>query len=257
MKPLRLVVLALTLCTSFVHADTGTPSPVPKKYAILSLIGDAFTVAIYRGATGSNLDPNDHKKIILTNAGLDHVAIAAVDDAIHQYDPAANTLMLTASASDTYTNQANMFDGKRFISPAWLSEIVEKEHATHLVLVTKHRADTNIKMADSRTGSGKLEGLGFYLDGDLETRRLDTGEHSVGYIAPYAYFKISLIEFSSATLLKEQRITASRMFTTSRRKEALTPWEALTASEKLNKLQMLIKQETRLALPALLTPPTP
>lgn len=238
-----LSVLSLAVSIVIMTSATAQADPVPKKYAIASLIGDGFTIVTYRRSVGSHLDQNAHDRIATNSPALDHTAMLATDDAVHKVMPNAATLMLAASAPSAYASAANLFDDKRFLAPEWLAPSLQSEHATHLILITKLKAETNIRFADGNVGTGKLEGVGFYVDHQLRTQRLDTGESGNGFLAPFAYIKVSLIDLASGTVIKEQRIAASRVRTTAHSKDAVDASDALTPIQKLKVMQSMLKNE--------------
>src|SRR5437868_15062203 len=109
-----------------------------------------------------------------------------------------------------------------------------------MVLVTKHRADTSLRLRDGLIGDGKLTGAGFYVDPTYETVRVETGVTSQGIFAPYAYLKLSLID--AATLQTRQRaITASQVYTPGPSNKL--PWNLLSATQKVEALREVINDD--------------
>jgi hypothetical protein len=102
-------------------------------------------------------------------------------------------------------------------------------------------------------GSGHLEGLGFYLDREQKLRRSDTGQLGVGFLAPYAYIKLLLIDLSSGQVEREHAIAASRTISAARNKDGFDPWQSLDAAQKLAAINGLMRGEFKKAMPELLS----
>lgn len=230
------------------------PDAGQRKYAVLSLIGDSLTVVTYRPSIGSQIDRNDHKTFALPDAIFDQAALLAVDEALRKVDPKASTTLLAPSSPTLRAEQGHLLDGQRFAPSEGLDGALKKDGATHLLLVTKHRADTNLQTGGSTVGSGKLEGLGYYIDRQLPMYRSDTGEQGVGFLAPYVYFKISLIDLATSTVLKQHTVTATTTLSAARArsKESFDPWDVLSPSQKIDTLRGMIRREIVNAVPALI-----
>lgn len=244
-----LVSLSLWMASAIAGPDAGQ-----RKYAVLSLIGDSLTVVTYRPSTGSHLDQNVQQTVVLPDAIFDQAALLAVDEALRKVDPNALIILLAPSSRALRTERGYLLDGQRFSSSEELDVALKKGGATHLLLVTKHRADTNLQMRSTKVGSGKLEGLGYYIDRQLPTYRTDTGERGVGFFASYAYFKISIVDLATSTVLKQHTVTATTTLSAARArsKESFDPWDVLSPSQKIDTLRGMIRREIVNALPALI-----
>ena len=127
--------------------------------------------------------------------------------------------------------------------------------ATHLILVTKLRHEARVQqLKDTFMGSGMLEGLGFYVDAGRATPATPEGPGLGGtpILGPFAYFKLELIDVARGEILKEERVTASRIYTNPGSSNA---WATLTNPEKIAALQDIIRRETAKAVPVLLGMP--
>lgn len=248
MKVIYAVGLALTCFVSLVNSN---PESARRKYAVLSLIGDSLSVVAYSPVTGHIVDPNRHETIPLADANFDHTVLLAASQALQIAEPATEAALLLPSSPTAYLEQRKLLNDQRFYAPEWLDQALKGVSATHLLLFTKLRAEARLQIQGSKVGSGHLEGLGYYVDRYLPLRRSDTGERGVGFLAPYAYFQISLIELSTSTILGRQLVTASTTFSAARNKEGLSPWDSLSASQKVTALDEMIKREVANAVPLL------
>lgn len=129
-----------------------------------------------------------------------------------------------------------------------LKEMLAKVGATHLLLVSKHRGEARLLFADGRMGNGFLEGLGFYIDRNNRVENVQTGDTSFGYLAPFAYFRVALIDLAASRVLGEEVVTASRAIGA---QDKSNPWDVLSGDQKVTLLQDFIRAETRRAVTAL------
>ena len=251
MKSKIAALFALTLCIASAFAGPGIE---PRKVALLSLIGDFMTVVTYRPGIGSHLDKNARETFAIPDATFDHTALLAASDAIKKADASASVVLIAAPSTGMRTEQRHLLKDQRFVPTDELSAALTKEGATHLLLMTKYRAAARLQAKNDMIGSGTLEGLGFYVDRQTRLIRSDTGEIGRGFLAPYAFFKISLIELSSSTVLKEQAVTASTALSSARDKDGDDPWDALSPGQKVAILRALIRNATEKAIPTIFQP---
>ena len=250
MNRLLMSSLAALLLASGAQAATAAPS-----YAVISLVGDSLDVVTYQPQVGSQLDSNTHMRLALSQDELDTAALRAIDRSLRASRPGARVALLAASTPDSFANQDRLFSGDHVTLPAEIDAAVHREGAAMLVLVTKHHGEARLQVADGFIGSGKLEGLGYYLDTNKHLRTVDTGVRSTGYLAPFVYVDVNLVDVATGTLLKRATITTGHVIGTSKKAEAVHPWDALTSEEKVRTLKNLLTSELRAAMPALLDDP--
>jgi hypothetical protein len=241
------LAVVFSLMLSVASAQAGSDSE-PRKYAVISLIGDSLTVVTYRPGTGSQLDRNVRETIALPDAGFDHATLLAAGEALKGAEPSGSVSLLQLPSVGLGTDQRRLLDGQQFAPPEELTVALKKEGATHLLLITKHRAEANLQTSHSKTGSGMLEGLGYYIDRQLRMQRSDTGEVGIGFLAPYAYFKVSLIDLASSTVLKQHAVVATTTVSSARNSEGVDPWGALSPTQKITTLLGLVKREMPIAV---------
>jgi hypothetical protein len=221
-----------------------------EKLALLSDIGDSMTVVIHQPSVGTHLDSNLKEVIALPDATFDDTAIKAAMDALERLStpaPFSTVAPTLASASKKLTISAGVLTPSKELEGA-----LRSSGATHLLLFTKYRADSMLKMASESIGSGKLEGLGFYIDQSFRMRRSDTGESGTGFLAPFAYFQVSLVDLTSWEILKTEAVMASTTLSGARLKQGSNPWDILAPEQKVAILQKLIQKETLRVIPILL-----
>jgi len=247
---LCLAACAAVWIPSMGHAADGES----RTYAILSLIGDKISVVGHESTTGSNKDQNRHDTMTLSDRVLDNTAVVAVDNAIKRLDARATTVSLASSDPKLYELQDKLFEPQEQ-SLALLESVkimLQNQNATHLVLITKHRSDAKLRLMYQYAGSGKIEGLGFYLDATLRTTRPDTHAVGTGFMAPFAYIKLMLVDAKTMAVIRERNADESVALSIAYAPGSLRPADVLTGAQKVAALQRLISKGITGAMPDLL-----
>ena len=242
---MRLLLLAVSLLASFsLHAQ----QPV---YAVASIIGDRLLVVVADKGVGSSLDRNRKEFFELKTPALDNGAVVAIDDAIKEAAPQAKTVLMGLSARGMADVQARVLDEGGSVKPLvdLVRPVAQKAGATHLILAIKNRDEARIKSFNGLIGLGKLEGLGFYVDNVSRMENRQTGEGTDGFIAPFAYFRILLVDLSTGAVMAEETVRDAQAFSS---QKATFAWDALPPEQKVEMLQGIIRRSIRDAVPALL-----
>jgi hypothetical protein len=246
---MRFVALALSwlLVALPVHAAEA------RKYAVLSLIGDVMLISEWVPSTGSRTDPNQKTFIPMSDGVFDKSALLSANNALKGADPSIEPVLLFARERTLYEAQNRMLDadGKTVDLLDHVRALMKGTNATHLVLLTKYRSQARLPMHDQTVGSGMLEGVGFYIDSSMKTILTETNEPGAGLLAPFAYFRIELIDLASGKVLAEKRIVAASTVSIAS-STASHAWNALSGAEKVRVIRQLIDEETTKAIPALL-----
>jgi hypothetical protein len=225
-----------------------------QKYAVVSLIGESLTITTFQPTTGSRLDTNIKETFVMPDSQIDRAALLAADGAIKKVEPAATVVLLELATLREMAEQRRLLDGDRFVAPQDLGAALKDTAATHLFLITKHRAEAALKAERTKLGSGPLQGLGFYVDNQKRMRRSDTGESGQGFLAPYAYFKVSLIDLASSKLIKQHVVTATTTLSAARNVDGGDAWGVLTTAQKITMLVNFIKREMPAAAEKVMAP---
>ncbi len=214
----------------------------PRTYAVLSLVGDQFTVVTRRRVTGTQLDPNETRPLPVDDAQLDGVAASAVERAIAGADPGAALLRFSIRDKRLFALQERMLSSGSDSDELReaLRGLIVKAGATHLVLVTKRREEARFPLDDGSVGAGRISGIGFYIDNLTRTHRIATGESSLGYVSAFAYVSVSLLEAASLRPLGSKHIAESSMTTPADSTDAVVAWEATTVQQKAQALDRVI-----------------
>lgn len=245
---------ALALCVCLWLPGTveaqGAAASVTK-VAITSLIGDVLSINTYRRQVGTSLEASQQELVPIAAPVFDHAALLAAERALAALLPSTSISTLATPKSGSDSDPSRLWvDGK--VAPGNpLITALRQENFTHLLTITKHRAPARMQLRQLTVGSGFLLGLGFYIDNFLPTKNVETGETGRGFVAPYAYFKLTLLDLSSLANRGEQFITASTSRSAADNKEGMHPWGAMTPDEKVSTLQGLIETRIAAAVPEL------
>jgi hypothetical protein len=230
-------------------------SPVPAEtpvYAILSLIGDRLDIVIRQLQTGTRLDSNNHQLLPIIDPIFDEAAVTAATNAIREAIPKVEIAALRTRSQVLFDKQAALFEvkGETMAMPNAIKDALREQGATKLVLVGKRRDDASFMFANGTyDGAGKLEGLGFYLDGTWSTQTVDpktgaTSEGGVGFIAPFAYMEVTLVDIPSCRVLGKKKVAAYYMAGSGRAEQDIgEPWRALTSADKVRLINQLVTRD--------------
>ena len=253
----KIAIYAATLALSWAIAGpvaAATAETPAQSYAVLSLIGDKMTVVWFHQSTASNLDRNERQEVPTQDTTFDNTALLAVNDAVKRVAPHASTVLLASRDPALYKLQSQIPDEATEATPSMsaLAALAQRSKATRLILITKHKSEARLQFKDSRLGTGWLSGLGFFVDQERVTADSVSGIEDVGFIAPYAYLAVSLIDTSTMKTLRRSIIRESTVVASARSRNVVRPWDALTPKQKLDALEAAIRKGVDQAVPELL-----
>jgi hypothetical protein len=243
-------VLRVALAALFMGLATAS-AVAQSRYAVLSSVGDRITIVTRAMATGSNVDTNRREPMELAGPGLDNAVLLAAEDGIKAADASAQAILL-APRTPLAEQAANASRDNAL--EKWAAEVrgqLAPLGATHVIIISKHRADARLRVSSGSTGSGKLEGLGFYLDTSYAAADDNASQASRGFLASYAYILIRLVDLQSGRQVAEQIVMASSSSVPG--VDSTRAWDALPPEGKIAALRALATKEVEGAMPALLT----
>lgn len=219
-------------------------------YAVVALFGDDLTVVSYQSTTGSSLDRNVQQHVALNDGRYDRLATEASMTAIRNALPGARIEALTIPDE--------ALAGGLDASLPSLIETVKgklKEPDTHYLLVIgKYRGDAHLKVASGTIGSGKLEGIGFYIDSYLRMKQSNTGESGRGFVAPFAYLTVSLVDLRTGAVVRSESASESMTRANTGPSTTLNPWDAMTPEQKVRALDVVVRKALLWAVPRVVAP---
>lgn len=246
----------LTIMATAQPAATPATSQSAPVYGVLSLIGDKLSIVVAKAQTGTRIDANSRDSVDLDSAVFDESAVRAVAIAVRKIDPKAELAAINTRSALLFEKQRLLFEqsGDKILIPDAIRGALKAQNATHLFLVTKRRDEATATFSSGTTdGKGRLEGLGFYLDGSIFTSVTETGASGRGFIAPFAYFDVALIDVASSTVIKKEKVTVSKPVSAgAAEKDIGNPWAALSSVEKVRLVDSLVQKEIARVVPELM-----
>jgi hypothetical protein len=244
---MRTTLLALTLLVAALSAQA-----LERKYAVISLVGDRILVVDHQPAAGAHGESDTRSYVDPGTPALDNAVLFAIEAAVKKAQPKAAVLVHAAREPAILGAQ------EKSLESGALSAILDAAipmlagtGATHLILVTKERHEAAIELFHAHAGSGYFEGAGFYVDRTLPLVDVPTGLHYVGFLASFAYFRVSVVDLSTMALLKEDHVFVSYPVGNL---GGVHPWDAVTPGQKVTALQGILRREAARVVPALLPP---
>jgi hypothetical protein len=251
-----LVCFALNHSVAMAQPAASAAAPSTPVYAVLSLIGDKLDIIVARQQTGTRVDANLRESVAISNAVFDDAAVSAIAEAVRKIDSKAELAAINTRSAVLFEKQRELFaqSGDKILIPDAIRTAVKNQNATHLFLVTKRRDDALAQFVRGNSdGKGRLEGLGFYLDGSVTTKVLETGDGGRGFIAPFVYIDIALIEVASSKVIKKEKVVATKPVSAGQAaKDVGSPWDALSSAEKVRMVNAIIQDEVARVVPELL-----
>ena len=251
----RVVVALINAALLAASAGQALAQDAPRRFAAISLIGNDITAVSQQSVTGTKLDRNLRDSFTVPGNLFDVEALGALNEAVVKADPKAVVLMLKLPSADLFGPPDKLFDGDKFLVPAALAPTLKQTAATHLLVVTRFRAQANIKTAREGIGAGMLEGLGFYVNSEQYLQRVESSEVRIGYLAPFTYVKLYLVNLASGKVERTQQIAHAQQVTTARKEGFSDPWEILTTVEKVQVVRKILNEQIQAAVPALIAQP--
>jgi len=123
-----------------------------------------------------------------------------------------------------------------------LRPMLTQAKATHLVLFTKYRHEARFPLGNYQVGNGMIEGAGLYVDQTKWTRVAGTNERAPGFLSPYVYFQVSLVDLASSTVLANETLLGATTRSAARG-ESGGPWDAMTDEQKVKALVGIARKE--------------
>jgi hypothetical protein len=230
----------------------GVAAAAPRKVAVVSLIGDKLEIVYPQMTTGSRLDQNVRHALEDRAGEFDRFTLGAAAQAIAAFDPTIATALIAVGPSRLREQPDLLFDGKQVGLPGAVVDELERQQAQYVLVVSKLRDDVKLQFIDTRTGIGSVRGLGFYLDEHTRVRLTDTRAEADGLLAPFAYFRVSLVDVRTGLLVREQRVTQMDVMPVAAKAGATEPWQVLDAEQKVKHVEGLIRKGLKAAIPPLL-----
>jgi hypothetical protein len=248
------VAAALVIAApAFSQAATKDEAVAPT-FALLSLVGDRFNVVFRREEIGSHLDPNDRREFAVADATLDDIAVAAAEDVLKRLKPVSPVLRFSIRDPRLFALQDELLvdSGDSHAMREALGKLLREHAVSRLVLITKWRDDAQFKLYNGLTGTGKISGLGFYVDSSMRLTQLNSGESTHGFLGPYAFISVTVVDAASLAPIRTVPAREGEMKLPLNDTGAVRAWDALAPAGKVDALERVLRRAVTTATAAAL-----
>ncbi|MES2017442.1 MAG: hypothetical protein V4484_13195 [Pseudomonadota bacterium] len=238
----------------FLGAAHGAPAP--RSYAVMSLVGDTVHTRSLVPAYGNDAETN--VLVPITDRVFDVSALTTANTAIQRFQPGAKVVALMTDDRGLYAAQNAMFDAPAANQEnrAYLRSLLKERGVTHLILVTKLKANLVIPLKVGTTGTGSAEGLGILIDDTTWLRNVKTG-YQHGLLAPFAYMTLRLLDADTLDVVAEAQVKPSTIIVDPMREpDAKSVWESLPTAKKVSAIESVLTCGLKSAIPVLLAAKT-
>ena len=241
-RSMRHVFCALALA----FAAFAGAAQAQEKYAVISLIGDKMQLAYARAVPGQPVDGIERRYIPLDDTSIDRAALLAANEQIRKLKPGADPVLLQAFERSYFDVSA----GTGAVIE-WVRQLAKDKKVTHAVIITKLMYEGIPDLQKPFVGNRTLEGVGFFVGRTPPPPGADPASAGPGFLSPFAYFLVSVVDLRSGQTLREERGLASDSISATST-DTGNPWDALNGQQKINKLIDLVSREIAIVMPKVL-----
>jgi hypothetical protein len=229
----------------------------PRSYAVISEIArDVHAIIYAEQGTGTRLQRYQRESLGVPAGTMDKVALLAAQTNLKAASPGAKAWLLAPADSDFFEGGLETATGRTVKLPDDLADAFKQNKTTHLLLFTRHKALAQFRFDNAVEGDTNLEGIGFFVERATRVINRETSTSGIGFLAPFVYFRASLIEVATGKVLKTETARASRVYGAGDSKSGVAvPWQALTPEEKMTVLREMLEAEVKRVVPLLTAAP--
>jgi hypothetical protein len=238
---MRSILAVVALLVSFVALDVHA-----QRYAVISLIGDRMQLAYARAVDGQPVDRIERRYIPLDDSSIDRATLLAANEQVKQLKPGSEPVLLQAF-------ERNYFDVSAGTGAIveWIRQLAKDKRVTHAIIVSKIQYEGVPAVQKAFVGGGTLEGVGFFVGREAAPAGLDPNAAGPGFLAPFAYFRVSLVDLKTGQVVREEKGLASTMLSATAT-DTGNPWDTLSGQQKVETLIELVRKELAIVLPKVL-----
>lgn len=233
---------ALAFVGGALAQPAGQSQSLPPSFAVLSLVGDQFSVVFRREESGTRLDPNSRREFPVPTAMLDEMAVGAVESVLKRVKPVSPVLRFSIRDPRLFALQDKLFmdsEESRGLREA-LAKLLRDNAVSRLVVVTKWRDDAQFPIVSGKIGVGKISGLGFFVDTFTNMQSTSTGEGTRGFLGPFAYVRVTVVDAATMSPIRSAPARESDMQLPLNATGAVRAWDALTPEGKVDALERVL-----------------
>lgn len=249
----RLVCGLLLACGVAAGWAQEAPRPIGH-LGVFSLLGEGIEITVAEYRHDSRIVPVRRETQEVRNVGFDIIAGREVRAAMQRHRATATVTGFGTSTTLPAAEQRHIAGGAREGAlPAWIIQAVQQRRLSHVLLVTRQRADVRLLTAEGKTiGRGRVDGLGFYLDPDYKVRDVNTGAVANGALGPHVVVELTLFDTEAAKVVRSQVVDEQFLLGSSEPKAAVDPWSYLSGEQKIALLREALARSLQRVLPQLL-----
>ena len=222
---------------------------------VFPLLGDGVEVTVNDSApTDTRVARERRETYEFRQIGFDTIAGRELRAAFARELPDAKVSVFNVGAAIPAAEQRVIAQGAHDGAlPEWLLKVVQERRLSHVLLLTRQRAEVLLRTADGDSiGRARADGIGFYIDPLFDLKDVETGVISRGALGVHAFVELTLMDTDSAkvvrsTIVREQRLIGSKVDMT-----VTDPWNYLTPEERVLALRESLERGLRRALPGFL-----
>lgn len=226
-------ISALTTAAAFAGALMNgnafaqtTAEVTPKKIALISMVGDEFSVVTQKESTGTNMLDNFHRQTVrVPGQGLNLSVLRGLDQAVSREFPDSERILLAIPHSEEPTNispkdrervafekavsaiekmpQRMEWDRIVLVTPRWLFSqrqgMASKLSGIGLYVQPLRSA----KLQDS-TGDNALADFGLKFEDEVDTPQRGRTARSETYMAPFFYAVVTTLDAKTLSVIKRE-----------------------------------------------------
>lgn len=213
-----------------------------RRVSVLSELGREILVVTYQESIGTNLDANRQQRMPVPGGAYDKAALVLAKSEIVSREPQAVVKTFVPLEADVFSARQSFATGSDSGLPADLKAALQAQGSTQLLLLSRFSTDASFQMRNAKIGSGRLEGLGFYIDNATEVDRTASGVNGRGFLGPFAYVRATLIDASSGRVIKSRVALRTNVVPASASTEGSSthPWDALDDRRKTRVISDLL-----------------
>jgi hypothetical protein len=192
------------------------------------------------------VDAIERRFIPLDDSSIDRAALLAANEQLRKLKPGPDPVLLQAFERSYFDVSA----GTGAIIE-WVRQLARDKKVTHAVLITKISYEGIPDIQRPFVGNRTLEGVGFFVGRTAAPEGAPPMRAGPGFLSPFAYFLVSLVDLRTGQTLREERGLASDSISATST-DSGNPWEALSGQQKVNKLVDLVSRELAIVMPKVL-----
>lgn len=206
----------------------------PRAFAVVSEMAREISVVTFQESTGSRLGANMRSRIAIPEGTLDKAALFAARSTLQRAAPGAAVWLMAPLDSDLFGTRQSAAEGELLALPADLAAEMKARGTTHLLLMQRFRGEAQLQAMREFIGTGQLDGVGLYVDRTSKMTDGDSGaELGRGYIAPYLYLRLSIVDPASGRVLRTQVVKDSRVIASVDGAAGVHPWDFYSPAQKV------------------------